>query len=59
MYILCYYAKRKDAKRHIWGRYGTLDECTKNADNSNYTFKIYDSKWHYVGTIINLRYIVK
>jgi len=48
MYILTYKAKRKNARRHIWGRYNSIDECIVNANNSNYIFTVYNNKWEYV-----------
>jgi hypothetical protein len=50
-YILTYKAKRKNAKRHIWGRYSTIEECKRNATNSNYEFSIYNSKWDLIEEI--------
>jgi hypothetical protein len=44
-YILTYKARRKNAKRHIWGRYNTIEECRRNATNPHYDFQIYNSKW--------------
>jgi hypothetical protein len=50
-YILIYKAKRKNAKRHIWGRYNTIEECKRNATNNNYEFSIYNSKWDLIEEI--------
>ena len=50
-YILTYKAKRKNAKRHIWGRYNTIEECKRNATNNNYEFSIYNSKWDLIEEI--------
>ena len=47
-YILTYKARRKDAKRHIWGRYDTIDDCKRKATNKNYDFCIYNHKWELV-----------
>ena len=48
MYILAYKAKRKNAKRHIWGRYATIEEARQNATNPHYVFAIYDPKWNLI-----------
>lgn len=47
-YILVYESRQKNAKRHIWGRYNTLEDCRKNSWNPHYDFSIYDSKWNLV-----------
>lgn len=48
MYILAYKAKRKNAVRHIWGYYNTVNECIKNAINPHYDFTIWTTKWELV-----------
>lgn len=47
-YILTYKARRKNAKRHIWGRYNTIEECRRNATNPHYDFAIYDYDWEFI-----------
>lgn len=48
MYILTFKARRKNAKKHIWGYYATIEECISHATNDNYDFAIYDSKWNLI-----------
>lgn len=48
MYILAYKAKRKNAKRHIWGYYNTVNECLYNANHKLYDFSIWTTKWELV-----------
>lgn len=50
-YKLAYKARRKNAKRHIWGRYNTIEECRRNATNPHYDFQIYDSEWNLIEEI--------
>ena len=47
-YILAFTARRKNAKRHIYGRYATIEEARKEAINPHYDFAIYDSKWNLI-----------
>lgn len=47
-YILIYKARRKNAKRHIWGRYSTIEACKREATNKNYDFSIYNHKWELI-----------
>lgn len=54
-YILTYKAKRKNAKRHIYGRYDSIEECKQNAFNKHYNFTIYTSKWEFVEDIKPLK----
>ena len=44
-YILAYTARRKKAKRHLWGRYSTLEDAMRNGFNPHYDFTIYYSTW--------------
>ena len=48
MYILVYTSRRKNAKRHIFGRYASIEECRRKAVNPHYDFQIYDSKWNLI-----------
>ena len=50
-YILAYKARQKNARRHIFGRYNTIEEARKEAINPHYDFAIYDSKWNLIEKI--------
>lgn len=54
-YILTYKAKRKNAKRHIYGRYDSIQDCMKHVDNKHYDFSIYTGNWELVYEVKPLR----
>ena len=53
-YILTNTARRKNAKRHICGRYNDLESARKMAQNINeklYVIQIYNGKWELIETV--------
>lgn len=55
MYYLTITAKRKNAKRHIFGRYETLDEAVSRVKDINprYRIEIYTGNWQIVRSYSN------